>query len=168
MADISIVVAVADNGVIGHANRLPWHIPEDLRRFKRLTFGHVVVMGRKTFESIGKPLPNRKNIVISRTAQANSAAVGWVAAGSLQEALQEAQGYGGEVFVIGGDSVYRQAMPLVQRLYVTHVHATVEGDSFFPEISGEEWEPVDSSGIMVCDRSGLRYSFATYNRRAKK
>jgi dihydrofolate reductase len=163
VSDISIIVAVASNGVIGNANQLPWRIPEDLKRFKLLTSGHAVIMGRKTFESIGKPLPNRKNIVVSRTMQAGEAN-GWVAVGSLEQALQAAQG-SSEVFVIGGDSIYRQAMPLAQRLYVTRVHAAVEGDTFFPEISGEEWEQVACSDVMICGKSGLRYSFVTYVRR---
>ncbi|MDR1021922.1 MAG: dihydrofolate reductase [Prevotellaceae bacterium] len=159
-------MAAADNGVIGNANRLPWHIPEDLKRFKQLTSGHAVVMGRKTFESIGKPLPNRKNIVISRTMLAGEAN-GRIAVGSLEEALLAAQG-SGEIFVIGGDSIYRQAMPLAQRLYVTHVHVDAEGDTFFPEISGEVWEQVANSGAMACGKSELRYSFATYARRSRE
>ncbi|MDR1342944.1 MAG: dihydrofolate reductase [Prevotellaceae bacterium] len=158
-------MAAADNGVIGNANHLPWRIPEDLKRFKQLTSGHAVVMGRKTFESIGKPLPNRKNIVISRTMPAGEAS-GRIAVGSLEEALLAAQGCG-EIFVIGGDSIYRQAMPLAQRLYVTHVHVAAEGDTFFPKISGEDWEQVSNSGAMVCSNSGLRYSFATYARRLR-
>ncbi|MDR0712404.1 MAG: dihydrofolate reductase [Prevotellaceae bacterium] len=159
---ISLLVAVADNGVIGNANRLPWHISEDLKRFKQLTAGHTVIMGRKTFESIGKPLPERKNVVISRTMQGGGAD-NLVVARSLQEALQPAQD-DDEVFIIGGDSVYRQAMPLAQQLLVTHVHALVEGDTFFPEISGSDWVKTSDSGVMLCSASGLKYSFATYVR----
>ena len=153
---------MADNGVIGSANRLPWRIPEDLKRFRQLTTGHAVIMGRKTFESIGKPLPDRKNIVISQTTPApddNS----MVVVRSLQEALQAAQD--DKVFIIGGDSVYRQAMPLVQRLHVTHVHAAIDGDAFFPEISEKDWVQATRSVAMVCSTSGLTFTFATYLRR---
>jgi dihydrofolate reductase len=152
---------VADNGVIGNANRLPWRIPEDLKRFRQLTTGHTVIMGRKTFESIGKPLPGRKNIVISQTTQVADTD-NLVAARSLEDALQAAQG--DEAFIIGGDSVYRQAMPLVQRLYVTHVHTLAEGDTFFPEISGEDWVQVARSNVRTCGASGLKYNFAEYHR----
>ncbi|MDR0566438.1 MAG: dihydrofolate reductase [Prevotellaceae bacterium] len=158
---ISIVVAVADNGVIGSANQLPWRIPEDLKRFRQLTTGHAVIMGRKTFASIGKPLPNRKNIVISQTMPA-SGGDSLAVARSLEEALQAAQG--DEVFIIGGDSIYRQALPLAQRLHVTHVHASVEGDAFFPEISEKDWVQVARSSAMTCNVSGLTFTFATYLR----
>jgi dihydrofolate reductase len=159
---ISILVAVADNGVIGSGNRLPWRIPEDLKRFRQLTTGHTVIMGRKTFESIGKPLPDRKNVVISRTMPLSGSVV---VARSLEEALQAAQG--DELFIIGGDSVYRQAMPLVQQLHVTHVHTLAEGDAFFPEISEKDWVRVACSDVMACGASGLKYSFATYCRNAR-
>ncbi|MDR0688189.1 MAG: dihydrofolate reductase [Prevotellaceae bacterium] len=160
---LSLLVAVADNGVIGNGNRLPWHISEDLKRFRQLTTGHTVIMGRKTFESIGKPLRGRKNVVISRAMQV-APAENLTVARSLQEALQAAQG-DGEAFIIGGGSIYRQAMPLAQRMHVTHVHANVEGDTLFPEISGEDWVQTEGSGVMACSKSGLRYSFATYVRK---
>ncbi|MDR3188541.1 MAG: dihydrofolate reductase [Prevotellaceae bacterium] len=161
---ISIIVAVADNGVIGNANRLPWHIPEDLRRFRQLTTGHTVIMGRKTFESIGKPLPNRKNVVISRTMPVGGAGHP-VVVRSLADALQAAQG-DNEAFIIGGDSVYRQAMPLAQRLYLTRVHTLADGDTFFPEVSEKDWLQTSASGAMLCSASGLTYELVTYE--AKK
>jgi len=159
---ISIIAAVAENRAIGKNNQLLWHIPEDLRRFRQLTTGHAVVMGRKTFASIGKSLPNRQNIVITRSPQ-SLCVDGVVAVSSLQEALQKAQG--DEVFIIGGESIYRAAMPLAQRMYITQVHAEFEADTFFPPI-GEEWKLVDSKEVADCEKSGLRYSFLTFERAA--
>ena len=133
---ISVIVAVARNGVIGGDNSLLWHISEDLKRFKRLTGGHAVVMGRKTFESLGRPLPNRRNIVVSR--RADYAPEGVEVAPSLEAALalfppQE------EVFVIGGGQIYAQAMPLADRLYLTTVMHDYEGDTRFPEWDSAQW-----------------------------
>ena len=160
---ISLIAAVAQNGAIGKDNRLLWHIPEDLRRFKQLTSGHAVVMGRKTFASIGRPLPNRQNIVVTTHAQ-HTDAEGVLLASSLQDALQRAQGEG-EVFIIGGESIYRAAMPLAQRLYITRVYAVPEADTFFPTI-GAEWQVVSEEKAKVCSKSGLRYAFLTYERGA--
>jgi dihydrofolate reductase len=158
---ISIIAAVAQNGAIGKDNKLLWHIPEDLRRFKQLTSGHAVIMGRKTFDSIGKPLPNRQNIVITKTTQSfDIKEVTFVS--SLREALQQAQG--DEVFIIGGESIYRAAMPLAQRLYITQVYAEPEADTFFPTIDSD-WQLIDSEEVNVCEKSGLRYSFLTYERK---
>lgn len=157
---LSIIAAVAENGAIGRNNQLLWHIPEDLKYFKKLTTGHAVIMGRKTFDSIGKPLPNRQNIVITKNVRLHgSGEVSFVS--SLQEALQAAQG--DEVFIIGGASIYEAAMPLAQRLYITRVHAAFDADTFFPAI-GEEWELTKSEAAAVCEKSGLRYSFVSYER----
>lgn len=134
---ISVIVAVARNGVIGDGNRLIWHIGEDLRRFKAITSGHPVVMGRKTFESLGRPLPNRTNVVITR--QTGYRADGCIVAGSLDEAIalfDPAE----EIFVIGGAQVYAQAMPLADRFYLTLVDRDYEGDTRFPDWNGGEWE----------------------------
>ncbi|MBM4148041.1 MAG: dihydrofolate reductase [Lentisphaerae bacterium] len=129
---ISIICAMGRNRGIGVGNRLPWRLPEDLKRFKRLTMGHTLVMGRKTFESIGRPLPGRRNIVISRNPGFRAA--GCDMAASLQEALSAAGP--GEVFVIGGAEVYRSALPLAQRLYLTLVEDEPAADTFFPEYEG--------------------------------
>lgn len=141
---LSIIVAVAENGIIGCAGRMPWHISEDLRRFKRITSGHPVVMGRKTFESLGcKPLPNRTNIVITRNA-GFSVPEGTVIASSLEEAVAQYQDTAEEVFIIGGGEVYRQAMAsgTIDKLYLTRILASPEGDTSFPEIKPEEWRMV--------------------------
>ena len=136
---ISIIVAVAKDGVIGGGNRLLWHIPEDLKRFKAVTMGHPVVMGRKTWESIGRPLPGRRNVVITRDRDYKPA--GAEIAHSLGEAIGMLPG-GEEIFVIGGGEIYRQAMPLAGRLYITYVEAEFDGDTVFPEIDENEWEAV--------------------------
>lgn len=127
---VTIVAAVARNGVIGRNGDLPWHLPEDLRRFKRLTMGGTLVMGRKTYESIGRPLPGRTTIVVTR--QADWSAEGVEAAGSFDEALARAGD--GDVFVVGGAEVYRQAMAVADALEITEVDAEPEGDVRFPEI----------------------------------
>lgn len=136
---ISIIVAVADNGVIGCANKLIWHLSDDLKRFKRLTTGHPVVMGRKTFDSIGRPLPNRVNIVISRDKSLDIEDV--VVVNSIDGAVG-LFGADEEIFIIGGGEIYRQSMPLADKLYLTLVHQTPEGDTYFPEIDHGQWKEV--------------------------
>lgn len=146
---ISIVVAVAENGVIGLNNEMPWHLPEDLKHFKRVTMGKPIVMGRKTFESIGRPLPGRHNIVISRGVRcAEDVGTDSVEtlsfAGTVDEALESATKIAGdagaeEVMVIGGAEIYRQTLPLVTRVYRTLVAIEPDGDSYFPDLDCE-WE----------------------------
>lgn len=139
---LSIIVAVAENGVIGCAGRMPWHISEDLRRFKRITSGHPVVMGRKTFESLGnKPLPNRTNIVVTRNSGLAVPEGVWTAA-SIEEAVAQFSGTAQEIFIIGGGEVYRQAMSLADKLYLTRILASPEGDTHFPKIEADEWRMV--------------------------
>jgi dihydrofolate reductase len=133
---IAIIAAVAQNGVIGVANQMPWRIPEDLKRFKALTMGHTLVMGRKTFDSIGRPLPGRKTIVITRDRA--WAREGVTVAGTIDEALAMAEG---EVYVAGGGEIYAQTLSRADRLYLTHVEQAYEGDARFPEI-GAEWRAV--------------------------
>lgn len=133
---ISIIAAVAANGVIGGGNSLLWHIREDLMRFKRITSGHPVVMGRKTFESLGKALPNRRNVVITRNK--DFSAENCETAGSLGEALKLFP-RDEEIFIIGGGEIYAQAMPLAGKMYITVVHRNYEGDTVFPEIDSAEW-----------------------------
>ncbi len=142
MAITSLIVAVADNGVIGSNNQLPWRISADLKYFKQVTLGKPIVMGRLTYESIGKPLPGRHNIVVTRdiTWQAE----GVDRAGSLSEALTLAKKIADdagheEVMIIGGATIYQEALPQVDRLYLTRVHTEVEGDAFFPELDLNEW-----------------------------
>lgn len=139
---LSIIVAVAENGVIGCAGRMPWHISEDLRRFKRITSGHPVVMGRKTFESLGcKPLPNRMNIVVTRNSEL-ALPEGVLSATSIGDAVARFAGTAQEIFIIGGGEIYRQAMPIADKLYLTRILASPEGDTHFPEIRADEWRMV--------------------------
>jgi len=136
---VSIIVAVAQNGVIGDGNKLIWHISEDLKRFKAITTGHPVVMGRKTFESLGRPLPNRRNIVVTRNPHYPEEGV------EIADSLGEAIGMfpaEEEVFVIGGAEVYRQAMPFADRFYLTEVCHDYEGDTSFPEWDPNQWDLV--------------------------
>lgn len=141
---ISLVVAMARNRTIGAGGRLPWHLPEDLKRFKAVTTGHPIVMGRKTFESIGRPLPGRTNIVVTRDAA--KTIPGCVVAGSLDEALAKASAPGvpgnEEVCVIGGGEIYRQALPRADRLYLTLIDRDVDGDAFFPDFSEQDYTVV--------------------------
>lgn len=133
---ISIIVAVAENGVIGRAGGLPWRLPADLRRFRERTMGHPVIMGRRTWESIGRPLPGRRNIVVTRTP--GFRAPGAEIAGSLEEALRLA-GDTDEIFVIGGAQLYAEALPRADRIYMTRVRAAPEGDAWFPPWNPAEW-----------------------------
>ena len=135
--NVSIVVAMGRGGVIGAGNRLPWHIPEDLRRFKALTMGHPLIMGRKTFESIGRPLPGRTNIVL--TGRPDSLQAGVHPACDLKDAFRIAKGSPGadEVFVIGGERLFREALPLTRRLYLTSIDQDFKGDVFFPPVDIE-------------------------------
>lgn len=130
---ISLIVAVAQNGIIGTGGTMPWHITEDFRHFKEVTLGHSVIMGRKTYESIGRPLPRRRNIVITRNTDLRIE--GCEMAPSLEAAVAMCEGEE-EVFIIGGGQIYHQAMPLAHKLYITHVGVDVEGDTRFPEIDG--------------------------------
>jgi dihydrofolate reductase len=133
---LNVVVAWARRRVIGRAGRLPWHLPEDLRHFKRTTLGHPIVMGRRTWESIGRPLPGRRSIVVSRNPGWSAAGCEW--AGSLAQALAMCAG-APEVFVIGGAQLFGEALPLAQRLFLTEIDADFEGDTFFPPADLSAW-----------------------------
>lgn len=159
--ELVIVAAVARNGAIGIGNRLPWHLPADLRRFRALTSGHAVVMGRKTYESIGRPLPDRQNIVVSRTAATSFP--GCTTASSLPEALA-AVDRPGPVFCIGGAELYRAALPLAARLELTEIDADVDGDAFFPEFDPAHWVEVARESHRSAD-GAYAYHFVTYQRR---
>ena len=148
----SFVVAAARNGVIGQTNRMPWHLPSDLAFFKRITMGHPVVMGRKTYESIGKPLPGRKNIVITRDPAFQ--APGCVVVDSL-DAAYRAAGDVDEVFVIGGAQVYEAAMPTVDRIYLTEVEAQIEGDTWFPRFDRSQWAETELATQGLDERHAL-------------
>lgn len=157
---ISIVVAMADNRVIGHENRLPWHLPADLKHFKQITMGKPILMGRKTFESIGRPLPGRTNIVITR--DESYTAEGCVVVHSIEAALKAADSE--EVMVIGGAEFYQQALPHADTLYLTLVEGEFEGDTFFPELDDEEWREVERSGFDADEKNPHAYSFVRLDR----
>ena len=156
---IALVVAMAENRVIGKNNQLVWRLPADLKFFKNLTTGHPIIMGRKTFESIGKPLPNRTNIVITR--QQDFEAEGCLVAHSLNEALMLAQQLDSEIFIIGGAEIYKQAMFLADTIYLTEVHHTFEGDTFFPEIDSVLWEETSRDEHSSDEKNPYDYAFVT-------
>lgn len=157
MSEIVLVAAIAENNAIGKDNQLLWHLPEDLKRFKKITSGHIVVMGRKTFDSIGRPLPNRKNIVVTRNSE-------WTADGvevcqSLDEAIELC---GNEIcMILGGAQIYEQSISIADRLEITHVHASFEGDTFFPAIDNSIFETVENEKGRD-SKSGLEYTFSTW------
>ena len=158
---ISIIAAVSRNRVIGLENRLPWKLPEDLRRFKRLTMGHHLILGRKTFDSIGRLLPGREMVVVTRQPALDLKGVQVVH--SVEEAL-ELSSTDDEVFIGGGEQIYRQTLARADRLYLTHVHGNFEGDAFFPEFEAEEWRVEEDEVYPESDVSP-GYSFVTYGRR---
>ncbi len=128
---LSAILAMSENRVIGRNNQLPWHLPEDLKHFKKITFGHPIIMGRKTYDSMGRLLPGRENIIITK--QPDLRIPGARIVGSLEEALVPYENQNYEIFVIGGAQIFETALPLVQQIYLTLIHQTVEGDTFFPE-----------------------------------
>jgi dihydrofolate reductase len=158
---LSVVVAADERGGIGRAGGLPWHLPDDLKRFKALTMGKPIVMGRRTWDSIGRPLPGRRSIVVSR--QAGLEIEGAEVVGSLEEALRVASDVP-EACVIGGAELYRLALPLAEVIHLTRVHATVEADTFLPALDLSEWEEVSSERHEVDDRHAHPYSFVTLRR----
>ena len=165
---LSILVAMAENRVIGHNNTLPWHLSADLKRFKALTMGHPIVMGRKTYESIGRPLPGRANIVITR--QNDYSADGLIVTNSVENAIKAAEQHcdknNREIFIIGGEKLFRQTLHLCHKLYITEIQKVFEGDTFFPEFEPNEWDQT------VCkehysDECQFAYRFVELMRKAK-
>ena len=162
---ISLIAALASNRAIGKDNELLWHLPEDMRHFRETTRGKPVIMGRKTWESLPesfRPLPGRHNIVVSRDPA--YPASGATLAGSLEDAVRQA-GDAMEVFVIGGAALYRQALPLADRLYLTEIEQDFAGDVFFPDVSPQDWQEISRQPCH--ETSGLQFSFAVYQRRSK-
>lgn len=158
-----LIAALTDNRVLGKDNQLIWRLPEDLKNFKRLTSGHSVIMGRKTFESLGKPLPNRTNIVITRNPDYQ--AEGCIVVESLAKAIAQAQeADAGQVFVIGGGEIYAQALPLADVMYLTHVHTELEGDTFFPEFSTSDWKVIDTQHFDKDEKHAYDFDIATYEK----
>jgi len=151
-----LIPAMTKSRVIGKDNNLPWKLPDDLKNFKRLTSGHTVIMGRKTYESIGRPLPNRNNIVVSSSLQAEGVTV----SSSLKEALHHAASLGKEIFIIGGAKVYEQALPLADALYISHVSEDHDGDTFFP--------PFESDFVEQSRQQYTGFDFVVYKRASPK
>ncbi|MFV1973168.1 MAG: type 3 dihydrofolate reductase [Thiohalobacterales bacterium] len=158
---LSIVVAMAANHVIGRDNQLPWHLPADLKHFKQLTTGKPILMGRKTWESIGRPLPERTSIVI--TSDPDYTAAGCVVVHSIDAALRAAEHHD-EVMVIGGSELYRQVLPQVSTIYLTRVHADIEGDAVFPKLDDSEWREVERTDCEPDENNAHVYSFITLER----
>lgn len=158
---ISVIAALAKNRVIGIENRLPWRLPEDLAHFKALTLNHPVLMGRKTFESLGRPLPNRTNVVITRNADYRPE--GAVVVGSVQAAIAACPGVD-EVFFIGGAELYAQAIPLADRLYLTEVDIDATGDAWFPEYDRSAFREISRVSCLGEKGDTLRFDFVVYER----
>ncbi|WP_316841473.1 dihydrofolate reductase [Pedobacter gandavensis] len=159
---VSIVVAIAEDNAIGKDNQLLWHLPADLKHFKDITSGHTIIMGRKTYDSIGRPLPNRRNIVITRNRDLELP--GTEITNSLEEALALCQGTE-EVFIIGGAELYNHALAATNRIYLTRVHQTYEADTFFPEINLEEWNQLSTEKHLPDEKNKVAYTFSTLERK---
>jgi dihydrofolate reductase len=157
---VSIIVAMARGRVIGVRNTLPWHLPEDLKHFKALTLGHHIIMGRKTYESIGRPLPGRTTVIVSR--DRDYRVPGCLSAPSIEAAL-ESCGNDPEIFFVGGANLYAQALPLATRLYLTEIDLEVEGDAWFPEFERACW--TETARDCRATEAGLAYCFLTLDRR---
>ena len=141
---ISFIVAKSENNVIGVNNTLPWHLKDDLQNFKKLTMGHHILMGRKTFDSIGKPLPGRMSLVVSSEPKANDNNVFWF--NSIFRAIKYAERAGeSELFIIGGEKIFKYALSLVDRIYLTEVHGDIKGDVYFPQLSIKNWKKISES-----------------------
>lgn len=159
---ISLIVAASTNNVIGADGDLPWKLPDDLKRFKRLTMGKPIVMGRRTWESLGRPLPGRQNIVLTR--QTDFVADGCEVVASPAAALSAAR-EAPEIMIIGGSQVYELFLPKAVRLYLTRVHAVVDGDAFFPDFDEDAWRLMDSETHSADANNEIAFEFKTYERR---
>jgi dihydrofolate reductase len=157
----TLIAAMAQNRVIGKDNDLIWHLPDDLKRFKALTKGHHVIMGRKTYESMNRPLPHRVNIVITR--QEGYSAEGCIIVSSLREALQKAEG-DAQPFIIGGGEIYKQALDVAQTIELTQVEGIFEGDTYFPEIDKEVWQIVHTEHHPKDEKHAYSFEFITYQK----
>ena len=158
---LSIIVAFDKNQLIGSNNNLPWHLPADLKHFKSITMGHHMIMGRKTFESIGKPLPGRVSVVVTRNK--DYVMEGCHVVYSIEDAIKFCENEE-EVFIIGGAEIFEYTMPLAAKLYVTQIHHEFEGDTWFPEIWGNEWELISKQLHPADDKNEYAYSFLSYRR----
>lgn len=160
---VSLIAAVARNGVIGRDNRLPWRLPADLQHFKRLTMGKPVIMGRRTWQSLGRPLPGRRNIIVTRDPALR--AEGGVVTHSLAEAMEAASG-SDEVMIIGGAGLFAEILPRADRLYLTEVQAEVDGDVYFPKFDTAEWAETDRQAHRADEKNEFDYDFVVLERRS--
>ena len=161
---VSLIVAAAENNTIGKNNQLLWHLPNDLKFFKNTTWGMPIIMGRKTFEAVNKPLPGRFNIVITR--QTDWHADGVIVAADLQDALKKAAETNcKEIFIIGGGEIYKQAIEMAGKIYLTRVHATIEGDTFFPVIDEDKWQLDSRQEFSADEKHAFAYSFQVWNKK---
>ena len=157
---LSLIVAVAKNNVIGNAGAMPWHLPAELAYFKRVTPGHPVIMGRKTYESISRPLPNRRNIVVSRNA--NFRAEGCESAATLASAIALCTGQ--DAFIIGGATLYNEALPITQKIYLTEIDAELTGDTFFPALNEKHWHEVSREARARDEKNNYAVVFRVLER----
>ena len=160
--NISIVVAISQNNAIGKNNQLLWHLPADLKHFKEITSGNCIIMGRKTYDSIGRPLPNRRNVVITRNKALKIEDVEVVT--SLEDAISLCENEK-EIFIIGGAEIYKEALALTDTIYLTTVHQHYDADAFFPEIKSEDWLEIDSESHKADEKNKVDYTFSTLKRR---
>ncbi len=158
---VSIIVAVDKNNLIGAKGTLPWHIPEDLQRFKEITMGHAVIMGRKTYESIGRPLPGRTMVVISKTMKSQE---GISVFSSLNKAISALQG-DAEVFVIGGARVFLEALPIANKLYLTRIDHVFAGDVYFPNVTWNDWEEISKKSLVLSSTDAYSVDLLTFSRK---
>jgi dihydrofolate reductase len=159
--NLSIIVALSENNVVGANNQLPWHLSADLKRLKALTMGHHLIMGRKTYESIGRPLPGRKNVIITRNK--NYKAEGCIVVTSLKEGLEVAK-KDSEAFIFGGGEVFKEALPRVTKIYMTRIHQSFNGDTYFPHLDRREWHEVSREDHQPDEVNKYSYSFITYEK----
>lgn len=159
MTKLSLIVAIANNGVIGVDNTLPWHLPEDLKRFKALTMGHHIIMGRKTYDSLGRLLPGRKTVIVTRNEGYH--VEGALIAHSLEQALALCKN-DDEVFLIGGAELYQAGLSFANKLYITEIDLAVAGDAYFPEIPSSQWQ--ETAREAHVSEKGLNFSYVTYIR----
>jgi dihydrofolate reductase len=158
---LSVIVALAKNRVIGLNNTLPWHLPEDLKRFKQLTMGHHIIMGRKTYESLGRLLPGRQTVIVTRNPDYK--VDGAIVVHSLEQAMSVSSA-DSEAFLIGGAELYQQSLPLAKRLYLTMIDAEFEGDAYFPEIELDHWDLLEQQDLI--SQQGWAFHYLSYQRKA--
>ena len=159
---VSLIVALSENNVIGKGNTLPWRLSADLKRLKGLTMGHHIIMGRKTWESLGRPLPGRKHVIITRSKDYE--VEGATVVHSIEEALEASKG-DDQVFIFGGGEIFKMALPFVEKIYMTRVHKHIEGDAFFPKLDDGDWKEILREDHRADEKNEYDYSFIDYQRK---